>query len=132
MSFERSFESLPAKETSPDSILGSLVMDIEESEQFPGAKIISFDNEGKVTRYAVSRNSQGGLQGNSFELQEYTIVSGVGDGYWKNSSSRVGAQALLTVNGKDMQKFRVGPTYQMREAELTEVERMLEIKGIKI
>ncbi len=131
MAFEKSLEGGSVEAKPPESRLGSLLWE-EKSENFPGAKIVAFESDGKVTRYAVSRNAQGELQGNSFELQEYTMVSGVDDGYWKNSPSSVNATGQLTVNGKDIPKFRVGPTYQMREAELAEVERMLEMKGIKI
>lgn len=104
----------------------------EESEKFPGAKILSFtDSDQRIKRFALSRDASGKLQGTSFEMQEYAVASGE-EGYWQNSSARVDAEGMVTLNGKDMPKYRVGPTYQMHQDELENMEQELVSKGITI
>lgn len=126
-----SLESQPQKVTSPENQFGDLMFE-EESKNFPGAKIVAFEKDGKIIRYALSRDEQGNLKGSKFDVQEYTIVSGMGDGFWKNSFVKTDAEGVLTVEGKEIPKFRIGPTYQMHTPELKEIEKALSERGINI
>lgn len=126
-----SFNEAPKnQEASPERTLGT-IMGVEESEKFPGSKIISIDNNGRTTRYALRRDDQGNLQGNEFEFQELAPASG-DEGYWKNSSALVDTVGVMTFNGKDVPKYRVGPTYQMHQPELAQLEKAIQERGLTI
>lgn len=99
----------------------------EEAPQFPGTKIVSFEDDGKIKRYALSRDSSGLLQGSEFELQEKSIVNGTNGGsFWKNSPSLVKAES------SDGELYRIGPVYQMHGDALDSMEDYLKEKGITI
>jgi len=99
----------------------------EEAPQFPGTKIISFEDGTKIKRYALSRDSSGILKGAEFELQEYAVVNGTGgEGFWQNSSSLVKAEV------SDSSKYRIGPVYQMHGDALDSMESYLSEKGVSI
>ncbi len=125
-----SFENNTNKEGSPEATFGNIT-GMEESEKFPGSKIISVEIGGRVTRYALRRDEQGKLQGNQFEFQELAPASDT-EGYWKNSSVLIDTKGVMTFNGKDVEKYRVGPTYQMHQSELAELEKAIQEKGLTI
>ncbi len=99
----------------------------EEAPQFPGTKIVSFEQDGKIKRYALSRDSSGTLQGVEFELQEKKVVSGTGgSSFWENSPSLVKAEST------DGERYRIGVTYQMHGDALDSMEKFLNEKGVVI
>jgi hypothetical protein len=99
----------------------------EESESFPGSKIITVKEGDEYTRFALRRGEDGKLQGNKFALQEYKVVPGAnGQGFWDNSSS------LVRTADTDPERYRIGPTYQIGEDRLTELESALKEKGVEI
>lgn len=105
----------------------------EESEQFPESKIVTVKEGGEYVRYALRRNPDGELEGNSFKLQEYKIVNGTGgSGFWDSSDARVDAEGVLEIDGKEQQKFRLVGIQQMQFDELAEIEANLREKGIEI
>ncbi len=100
---------------------------LEEAPQFPGVKIISFEESGKIKRYALSRDSSGALQGAEFELQEKAIINGTGgSSFWKNSPSLVKAES------SDGERYRIGLVYQMHGDALDTMESYLTEKGVTI
>ena len=126
-----SFNEAPRnQEASPERTLGT-IMGIEESEKFPGSKIISIDNNGRTTRYALRRDDRGKLQGNEFEFQEFAPASST-EGYWKNSSALVDTVGVITLNNKDVEKYRVGPTYQLHQPVLDELEKAIQERELTI
>jgi hypothetical protein len=88
----------------------------EESEQFPGSKILTVKNGERYQRYALRRDEQGNLAGNSFELQEQV------EGRWQNSADVM----------KENPRHRIGPVQQMRGRELEQMELYLKDKNLEI
>ena len=121
-----SLESINNQETGAESLFGNRFGSTEESGNFPGQKIVSFKDGNKLTRYALSRDSSGNLQGSSFELQEYAIVKGTGgNGYWKNSESVV----KVVDDPDNAKRYRVGPVYKINQNELDDMEAYLKKTG---
>jgi hypothetical protein len=105
----------------------------EESEQFPGSKIVTVKEGDEYVRYALRRSPNGELEGNSFKLQEYKIVNGTGgSGFWDSSDARVDAEGVLEIDGKEQPKFRLVGSQQMQFDELANIEATLREKGIEI
>lgn len=127
-----SLENLSSQETVEKSPFGEQFGVLEEAENFPNSKIISFKDGEGMKHYALSRDSQGNLKGSEFELQEFALYTQDGDGAWKNSPSRVDASGTYSVNGKDIPKYRIGPTYQMHRDKLDQMESFLKERDITI
>lgn len=131
MVFEKKFNETESVGSYPFS---KQIGGLEESERFPGAKIISFEIDGKIKRYSLTRGVDGELQGNEFEVQEYRAYSST-DGSWVSSSSLVKAVDggdKVKVGDKDIDKHRIGPVYQMRAGDLEQMEKYLKEKRISI
>lgn len=119
--------TMKVKEQSPDPSFGkALSVEDAEAPNFPGAKIINFEKNGKITKYALSRNQFGELQGSEFTLQEKSKDPNSQAEYWNNSQS-------LTRNASlDTDRFRVGPTYQVHDGDLEEMEAFLKAREIDV
>ena len=97
----------------------------QESENFPGAQIITVKEGDIYTRYAVSRDSDGVLSGVTFELKEKTFING--QPFFDNSS------AVIQVLERDPERFKVGDVIQRIDADkIQELQAMIEAKGLRI
>ena len=112
------------KERAPDPTFGRALRE-DEASNFPGAKIIVFEKDGKEVRYALSRNQHGELQGSQFTLLEKQNDPNSRTSSWVNSSAR-------TDMASESDQFMIGPTYQVHSNDLEEMEALLKAINIEV
>lgn len=113
-----SMERMPKVETGESAeSLGAVQWGPDEIDQFPGSKIFTFLDRGEYKMYAVRRNAEGVLEGNSFTTTEQS-------GEHRRHSS--------SLPRSEKTDIRIEATQQMHEPELSALEKVLEAKGIKI
>ncbi len=115
------------KEQAPDPSFGKpLHVEGVEAPNFPEAKIIQYEKNGQTERYALRRNQYGELQGNQFTVREKRTDPNSRAVRWEDSP--VATASVST----DPERYMIGPTYQMREDSLEEMEAYLKANDISI